>query len=438
MKVKELFNLSLKYVVSYRRRYRFLFSALVLGFCIISVIGSLKDGMADAIYYSAQNHYSGDIIIAGFEKELEADHHIYAETVPLIRQKIEEAEINPDKEILRTMQNNADNIIYYNGNAVPLKYVVGVDWDAEADYFGSLTFVEGGPPSGFDDGTILISAPVAAYVGAHIGDLVLMETETLYGQKNTTFFTIGGIVDDRSLFGYYKSFVSRRALNAVIGFAADDCSTIGLFFKDRPGVEAKRKKLQAALEGVVPLRPLVYDRQAFSDEQDWNWTGVMFFLLTVPVYVSEVTQILQALNIIAYFLYVMMLLIILVSAGVTYRLILHERTKEIGTMRAVGFYAKDIRRVLLVEAFFLATVSLVTGLFITLFINWVVSRLSFSWFPSFEIFLKNGRLLAMYNPFATAFNVTAIYAILFLAVYTPSFSLSRGPLPEMLSGAAKG
>jgi ABC-type lipoprotein release transport system permease subunit len=437
VKVKELCNLAAKYVVSYRRRYLFLFSALVLGFCIISVIGSLKDGMADAIYYSAQNHYSGDIIIAGFEKELSADHHIYAETLPLIRQKIAESGVNPDREILRTMQTNADNTIYYNGNAVPLKYVAGVDWAAETDYFNSLNFTEGSPSPDFDDSTILISAPVAAYIGAHTGDMVLLETETLHGQKNTAFFTIGGIVDDRSLFGYYKSFVSRRALNAVIGFAADDCSTVGLLFNKRAGLEAKRKKLQSLLEADIPMRPLVYDRDGFADQQDWDWTGVMFFLLTVSVYVSEVTQILQALNIIAYFLYVMMLLIILVSAGVTYRLILHERTKEIGTMRAVGFYEKDIRRVLLVESFTLATLSLVTGFCLTLFVNWIISRLSFSWFPSFEIFLKNGRLLALYSPLAVALNVAAIYVILAVAVYVPSFRLSRAPLPEMLSGAHK-
>jgi ABC-type lipoprotein release transport system permease subunit len=437
MRINELCGLSVKYVKSYRRRYLFLFSALVLGFSIISVIGSLKDGMAEAIYYSAQNHYSGDIIIAGFEKELDADQHIYAETVQRVLRKVEETNIAPDKIILRTMENNSDSILYYNGSPVPLKYVTGVDWDAEADYFSGLDFTEGGPVSGFDDDTILISAPIATYIGAHAGDLVLLETETLYGQKNTAFFTIGGIIDDRSLFGYYKSFVSRRALNAVIGFDDYDCSTIGLFFDNRGGLETKRKKLQSALEGILPLRPPVHNRDEFDEQKDWNWTGVMLFLLTISVYVSEVTRILQALNIIAYFLYVMMLLIILVSAGVTYRLILHERAKEIGVMRAIGFYEKDVRRVLLSESFILATLSIAAGFFLTLFINWIISRLSFSWFPGFEIFLKGGRLIALYNPFSTTLNIAGVYVILFLAVYFPSLGLSRSPLPGLLSGAGK-
>jgi ABC-type lipoprotein release transport system permease subunit len=436
MKTKELCALAAKYVISYKKRYMFLFSALSLGFCIISVISSLKDGMSDAIYYSAQNHYSGDIIIAGFEKETKSDNHIYAETIPLIHEKIEESGIKPDKKILRTMQNQ-DSFLYYNGSDVPVKYVAGVDWDAEMDYFNSLNFVEGFPSPDFNDDTILISAPVASFLGARLGDIVLLETETKHGQKNTVYLTIGGIIDDRSFFGYYKTFVSRQTINNVIGFDLGDCSTIGLFFSDRSSIENKREKLQRLLSEILPLRPLVYDRSDFNREQDWNWNGIMFFLLTVSVYVSDVAQILQALNILSYFLYTMMLLIILVSAGVTYRLILHERIKETGAMRAIGFYENDIRRILIVESFILATVSIAAGFCIALFINWRVSYLSFSWFPSFEIFLKNGRLLALYNPRVTALNIASIYAILFIAVYAPALRMSRCPLPEMLSGAYK-
>ncbi|MDR1363031.1 MAG: FtsX-like permease family protein [Spirochaetaceae bacterium] len=436
MKTKDQWLLAAKYVVSYRKRYLFLFCALSFGFCIISVIGSLKDGMAEALYYSARNHYSGDIIIAGFEKEMKSDNHIYAETIPLIQEKIKETGIKPDKEIMRTMQNQ-DSFIHYNGAAAPLKYVVGVDWEAERDYFDTLNFVEGEASADLNDETIIISLPIAAQLGARLGDIVLLETETLYGQKNTNFFTIGGIIDDRSIFGYFKVFAPRRAINNIIGFAPDDCSTIGLFFDDTKEVETKREKLQKALSGVIPLRPLVYDRDEFDHEQDWNWSGVMFFLLTIPVYISEVSQMLQALNILSYFLYVMTLLIILVSAGVTYRLILHERIKEIGAMRAIGFYEKDIRRVLVIETFILASVSLITGFCFTLILNGIVSCLPFSWFPGFDIFLKNGKLLALYDPAATGINIAAIYVILFVAVYMPAFRSSRSLLPEMLSGGFK-
>ncbi|MDR1256913.1 MAG: FtsX-like permease family protein [Spirochaetaceae bacterium] len=433
MRIADAWTLAGRYVVSCRRRYIFLFCALVLGFCVIGVISSQKDGMAESVYDSARNHYSGDIIVTGFDAESESGTHIYAETVPRILQKIDETGIRPDKESLRTLQ-FSDSLLHYNGNAAPLKYLVGVDWPVEADYFDGLNFTEGAAPPGSDDDALLLSAPIAAYLGVRAGDMVLVETETMYGQKNTAFFTVSGVIDDRSLFGYYKSFVSRRALNGLIGFGQDDCSTIGLFFDSRAGLERKRERLQQALEGVVPLRPLVYDRESFDREKDWEWNGVMFFLLTVPVYVSDVAKILQALNIIAYFLYAMMLLIIMVSAGVTYRLILHERMKEIGTMRAIGCYGNDIRRLLLYEAAILATLSLVTGFFVTLFINWVISRLQFSWFPGFEIFLRNGQLLALYGPAAIAINVAAVYIILFIAVYAPSLKFSRDPLPDLLSG----
>jgi ABC-type lipoprotein release transport system permease subunit len=392
--------------------------------------------MADGIYYSARDHYSGDIIIAGFETGTKADNHIEADAIPLIRRKIEEAGIRPDREVLRTMQNR-DSVIHYNGGAVPVKYVTGVDWQNEKDYLDSRSFAEGGGTDTFDERTMLVSVPIADYLGARTGDLVVLETETRTGQKNTAAFIVGGVIDDRSIFGYYKVFVSRTAINGIIGFDPEECSTIGLFFNDRSSVEGKRQRLQAALEGVLPIRPPVYNRDGFREAQDWNWDGVMLFLLTVSVYVSEVSQILGALNILSYFLYMMMLLIILVSAAVTYRLILRERLKEIGTMRALGVSGADVRKILSAEAFILATVSIIAGFALTLIVNQAISGLSFAWFPGFESFLRDGRLSAVYNPLATAFNIASVYVIMLIAVGVPSAQASRAPLPELLTGGVK-
>jgi ABC-type lipoprotein release transport system permease subunit len=439
MKTKELFSLTIKYIKSYARRYLFLFSALSFGFCIVTIIVSLKDGMTDSVYYSARSHYSGDIIITGLENGADGSKnmaHIKSETIPAIRQALDQPEIDAERIVYRTLM-TGEGYLFYNGNAARFKYLTGVDWQNETDYFKSLNFIENIPPSDFNEDTLLLSAPVAEFLGAKTGDSILLETDNRFRQKNTASFTVGGVIQDSSIFGYYKIFISRRAVNTLLGFERDDCSDIGVFLRNRSEVEIKRKKLQARMEQVLPVKPLVYDRDEYNREKDWEWNGVMFFLLTISVYLSEVSQILQALSILTYFLYAMMLLIILVSASVTYRLILHERIKEIGTMRAIGFYENDVRLILYIEAFLLATLSLVTGFCLALFFNRILAGLSFSWFPSFDIFLKNGRLMALYNPLATVVNVVAIYSILFLAVCMPAYRSSRSSLPEMLSGGVK-
>jgi ABC-type antimicrobial peptide transport system permease subunit len=171
-----------------------------------------------------------------------------------------------------------------------------------------------------------------------------------------------------------------------------------------------------------------------SREKDPPYTGIKVFLYTLPVYLSEVSDLLGALNILTYFLYGIMLLIILVSAAVTYRLILHERTREIGIMRAIGFYGGDLRQVLWTEVLFLGIISLVSGFAAAGFFGWAISFMSFSWFPGFEIFMTNGRLTALYVPGTMLINIVSVFLALFAAAMVPAFRSSRKHLSALLTG----
>ncbi|GHV84285.1 hypothetical protein AGMMS50212_16250 [Spirochaetia bacterium] len=61
----------------------------------------------------------------------------------------------------------------------------------------------------------------------------------------------------------------------------------------------------------------------------------------------------------------------------------------------------------------------------------------FDWFPSFEIFLKNGRLNALFKTGETLLNIIVVYIVLIAAVYVPVMRSSRSPLPAMLTGSIK-
>jgi putative ABC transport system permease protein len=183
------------------------------------------------------------------------------------------------------------------------------------------------------------------------------------------------------------------------------------------------------------MAPLVYDREAL-DGLDKVKDKINIILVTLPVYLSEVAQLLDAIDLASYVLFAMMLAIIMVSAGVTCRLILHERKKEIGTMRAIGFYESDVRIIFKLEIFTMALFSMAAGFILALFINWLLSYTSLNWFPGFEVFMRDGRLNALYLPKSIAANVLAVFCILALAIWGPVFRNSRNPMPEMLSGGA--
>ena len=425
-----LFRLGLKYLSRYRRRYGFLLAALVFCFAIVTLISSAKDGMYDSVYYSAQSHYAGDIVAVGYYSDSSRRYLGEAE-VSAILDAARSAGINPRHTLLRTFGYLAG--VYYNGAAIELKYLQGCDWESEAHIFSKMNFDEK-PASSWGDDGIILSAASAKQLSVAMGDLVIVEIETKWGQKNTGHFIVKGIVQDSSIFGYYKAYVSRLSLNRLLLYGDGDCSTIGFSLDDPRTAEQDRKALQKVLAEQIQTGPLVYDRDELDREAVGSWEGTKTFLLTLPVYLSEISNLLEAMNLMTYFLYGMMLLIILVSAVVTYRLILHERTKEMGIMRTIGFYGRDLRLVLWTEIFTLGVIALIAGFILAWFLTRALSLVSFSWFPGFEIFMKNGRLTALFLPRTMLINVVSIFLILIAAAFFPSLRASRKNLPGLLSG----
>jgi ABC-type lipoprotein release transport system permease subunit len=433
VKIIKLVPLAAKYLFRYRRRYLFLFFALTFGVGIITLITSIKDGMYENVYNSAQSHYAGDIISVGYDQGALHIYHLEKTQIDAILQTIAETNLGPKHIVQRTLFGEK-GVLYYNGAAVRQKYVIGVDWENEADFFNGLSYLEPPPYPLSGDNTIVLSAPVAKELGLHAGDQLILEVETRWGQKNTGVFIVGGIVDDASIFGYYKSYVSRTILNMLLFYFPDECSNVGVFFPDRRDIEKKRLIFQEALEKKIQTGPLVYDREELAEETAKPWAGIKVFLLTMPVYLSEIADLLGAMNILAYALFAMILVIICVSAIVTYRLILHERIREMGTMRTIGFQEADLRRILVMETLGLGFFSLISGFMMAGLLSWAIGFLPLSWFPSLEIFMKGGRLTSLYLPGTVMTNSIAMLCLLILAVWIPAFLSFRKPLAVMLSG----
>jgi ABC-type lipoprotein release transport system permease subunit len=430
-KFTALCKLGIKYLFRYKRRYAFLLAALVFGFGVVTLITSLKDGMYNNVYYSAQSHYAGDITAVGYDSDT-GIQHITDNEISTIINTVDSVKIKPEHTVLRTLFGEY-GVIYFNGNAVRLKYVVGCDWEKEEHLFSKMDFVTQ-PEKLFGDSGIILSEPVARKLGAVMGDSIILEVDTRWGQKNTGIFIVEGIVYDSSIFGYYKVYISRLALNRLLLFNDNDCSTIGFFFNSMSNIEQIRSRLQNTLTENIQMGPLVYNRdELFRETSQWV-PGIRIFLYTLPVYLSEISGLLDAMNILTYFLYGMMLIIILVSAAVTYRLIIHERAREMGIMRSIGFYGGDLRLVLWVEILSLGIVSLVLGFLLSLLLSRVMLFMSFSWFPSFEIFQKDGKLSVLYLPETVFINVALVFFVLVCAAFFPSLRASQKKLPVLLSG----
>jgi len=435
---KLLAGLGFKYLRRYKRRYAFLLAALVFCFAIVTFITSSKDSMYNNVYFSAQSHYAGDIVAIGYNNDIKFTHYIGSEDIKTVLNAVEASGIKPVHTVKRTYFNRS-GIVYFNGMSVVQKYVIGCDWENEVKLFSKMNFLSefsSADVSVLGEDSIIISSPVADMLGANTGDVVTLEVTNNWGQKNTKQFNVRGIVQDTSIFGYFKVYISRLTLNRLMLFNDDDCSIMGFFFDNPSRANKNRYILQEAMQSRIQTGPLVFNREEMSKELDepFPWDGTKVFLYTLPVHLSEVASLMDAMDLLAYLLYGLMLVIILFSASVTYRLILHERTREIGVMRSIGFFSADLKLVLWTEVFMLAVASIAAGFLLSFIFSFAASFISFSWFPSFEIFLRNGRLTPLFLPGTVVLNIVLTLLILILAAFFPAQRASNKNLPSLLSG----
>jgi ABC-type lipoprotein release transport system permease subunit len=435
MKLKDKITISFKYLKRYRRRYAFLFSALAIGFCIISVISSQKDGIEENVYLQAQTHYAGDVIVSGKDRDSHTSDHIDIPAMEKVLNAIDSLPYEVERVVTRTTSVR-DITLFYSGESVYMKYIVGLDYENEIQYFNSIDWI-GNVHNSLTDDTIYISSPIADKLKASVGDSVTVQCATRYRRKNTLSFIVGGIIHDTSIFGFYKVYVSRESLNYLLEFEPGEGSVMGVFLKKRSHINAAQTALYTALKDEISTEA-PETRAETNRGFNGDWSGIRLFVLTTDAYLSDVAQLIETLSVVAMLLYTLMLLIIFVSAAVTYRLILHERTRELGTMRALGFKNVDIRDVLMLESVYLVTLAIIAGFILAVAVNFVLGFLSFSWVPSAEMFMRHGRLFPLYLLPTIAKNAIAVYLILLIAVYFPALSVTKQSLPRMLSAGAKG
>jgi ABC-type lipoprotein release transport system permease subunit len=422
MKTGHKILLAFKYFTGHYHRYIFLIMAVSFSFAIITTMTSLSEGMYNSVYKAAEQHYGGQLFIMGFHKQYRNLGLIDDEKE--VRQAVKSLEKQPERVVKRTLV-YGDGVLYFAGNSSRQRNLYGVDFDVEQEDFSQLDYV---PGSQFDfEGakSIIISKPVADLLGVRLGDDVVLKLKTKTGQNNTGTFIVKAIFYDESIFGYYKCYIDRTELNKLLDFDREAYSSLGLYFKTSEDAQNQAEILYSELEKSLPMNPFINQKEDYTKGLNQNWQGIRYFVMTLELFVSQVAELLTAIEILSYFLYIMISLIVLVSISVTYKLIIHERSSEIGTMRAMGLQRMDVLGVLVIEAFIVFIVSLLIGGILSLLFLWIISFFTFSFIPGFEIFLTKGRLLPGFTVQDISSNILLLVFIIFPALWIPSFRASR-------------
>lgn len=419
-------DFALKSLVGRRRKYLFLCAAISFGFFIMTVTTGLTEGMLQSVRRKGAFYFTGNVNIVAYT----ATSQYLPLDVPLVERAALAVTGHAGRVSLRSIYYNTDPQIYFAGQSVRQRRVVGLDWGTERAQFGSMNFTAGRVPDQGDERAALISESAAKKLGVRVGDELTISLMAEKG-RNTAPLVVRGIFRETSIFGY-AIYVDRTYLNRILGRHPDCATELGIYLNSGANELGTAGKVAALLSRDVSTTPVVRTRGEQDALFGEKFDGVRYMVMTLDAHLSSITQILDAITLVSYFLLAIFLLITVIGISNTYRVVVYERSAEIGVMRAMGMKKRWAVGIFVEEAGLLTLISVAIGFLCGIGVLDLLTFADFSGYSAMGLFLEQGHFLWAFNPYSLTVVFSVICLTTLVAAWAPARKAARVKPAEIM------
>jgi putative ABC transport system permease protein len=414
-----------------KKRSILLGGAIAFGLIIVTLINGFTGSFVENVSENFSQLLAGHIFVEGVEKtESGKTLRVIRNDRPLI-EPLRGLDL-PVKYI--TKRSEMTGTIIFQGESVA-QSVVGVNWTEEEFLKERIVLLEGN----FDEMEkrrkgIILDQDTVERLQLHLYDKVDVKLRTISGQLNVGDFTLVGVSYDPGLFGSLSGYAGLDYVNELLTLSEGEYMQLGIFLEDLKYIEESADVYYSALEDRVSL----FDRASEEAEGEQNpvqammedadeeeWTGTRYRFYTLNDVLSEVDQIVDILNQAGLIILLILFAIIMVGITNTFRMIMYERIKEIGTMRSLGMQRNGIRSLFLLEALFLSLGGAVIGLFFSGIIMLILSNIFWGYDTPLYILMKNGYLTFNLQVWQVLGHLGIIAFLTLLAAFFPTNKAAR-------------
>ncbi|MCU1369087.1 MAG: putative transport system integral rane protein, partial [Ilumatobacteraceae bacterium] len=294
-------------------------SALIIGVALVSFITVFASSAQKSVSASIGNGFKGDYII------LPINQFSFAGASPELGPQL--AEID-GVETVTAVGIALGQLQLPNGDK-PNSVINGIDTETYPEVF-TVKMAEGELSDLTDDG-IIVDAAIAKDQDLEVGD----EIKVVAPGDRTKTLTVEALGDDPALLGSWT--VNRTTIDDLSAEPSD--FQLGIVAEPGSDVAALRQPIKDVLEDYPTMK--VQDRDEFT-------SGIVSSISTL-------------LNVI-YALLLVSIIIALIGIANTLSLSIHERTRELGLLRAVGMTRSQLRSSVRWEATIVALMGTVIGI----------------------------------------------------------------------------
>jgi ABC-type lipoprotein release transport system permease subunit len=417
--------IAVRNLLRHTRRNLFLGGAVAAVTLLLVLLGGLAAGMRAAMLESATTLMTGHVNVGGFFKITSGS------AAPLVTDY---------ERVLAETRRSAPEIAYVT--------VRGRGWAKAVSESSSMDLVLGGldvanepqfrrvvqvREGSLDDlarpDTILLFEDQARRLGVEVGDALTLSAPTARGINNTADVKVAAIAKGIGLLSAFNAFLPQRTLRQLYQLNATTTGAIHLYLADPAASGAIAARLREALARagfrVMDPDPQPYWQKLMQTVPAADWTGQKLDVSTWEDEMSFMSWILQAVEWLTRILLLVLLAIVVIGILNTLAIAIRERTREIGTLRAIGMQRRKVLWLFLLEAFLLGLAGTVGGVLAGALLAWAVNAAGIAVPESVQVFLMQQQLTLLVEPAAIARAIGLITLVTTLASVPPALRAAR-------------
>jgi len=428
------FLIALRSLFQHRRRTFFLMAAIAGVTGLMVLLNALSTGISETMIRTATTLSSGHVNVGGFFKvtsnqcgPVVTD---FAKVVKVVEQNV------PEMQYWTHRGRGWAKIISDSGSVQA--GVTGIDIKNESDFKRVISVVSGRIEDLAEPNTMILFESQVERLKVKVGDAVTLSAQTNRGAANTVDCRIVAIAKDMGIMSKFSTIVPVETTRALYQLRPDTTGVIQLYLKPKfvANVNEIAGRLRKTLEqsGYRVMDPDANPFwMKFQTVNREDWTGQKLDVTTWEDESSFLTKTLMIVDGLRIVLLIILLAIVVTGIMNTMWIAIRERTREIGTLRAIGMQRWGVLRMFVFESLQLGILGTLAGALGGSLVALAINQAKIQVPLSVQLFLMSDRLHLAVHAVALAKSAFTITLITTLAALYPAYRAARLPPVSAMS-----
>ncbi|GAO04210.1 ABC transporter permease [Anaeromyxobacter sp. PSR-1] len=407
------------------RRNLFLGGALAAVTALLVLLSSLTGGVERAMMVSATTLLTGHVNVGGFFKitsgsaaPIVSEYPRALDTVRALVPEIDYVAVRGRGWAKAVSESSSMDLV-----------LGGVEVAQERGFAKVIRPVEGRLEDLAQPDTVLLFQGQADRLKVKVGDVVTLSAPTTRGVNNTADVRVAVIARNVGLLSAFSAFIQGDTLRRLYGLAPTATGALHLYLKDPADAPAVASRLRAALAEagwrVMEPESQPYWIKLMQKVPSEDWTGQKLDVTTWEDEMGQFKQFILGLRALTALLVFVLMVVVVIGILNTLAIAIRERTREIGTLRAIGMQRRKVLWLFVLETALLGLGGAAAGAAIASGIALLLNLAGIGVPEGMQLFLMQERLSFLLQPGAILADVLFLAGVTVVAALLPARRAAR-------------